>query len=333
VDPNNNLLEETVRQEVASQLSEPAIWRQLIRSVLHAEPEVALLLPQAETRPGVTVGNQAAAAGPVIHNIGAESIASANFSTALGAGSSASGHSFTALGVYTRASSYRETAIGSFNTVVAPIARAIWMEKDRLLVIGNGEDTNSRSDAMVVLKNGNTGIGTSTPGFRLQVDDGSDCKVSGGGFIVAGDVNRPNICIDDNEIMARNAAGTSALNLNFNGGTTKLGGDLVIKLLESGGSTDVCRNSLDIHSTCSSSGRYKEAITPLSLGLDIVQRLKPVSFKWKDHDGRDLGFVAETVAEIDPLLVTYNEDGQVEVKQLRQKVMQESQRPQLVSAE
>lgn len=414
VDPNNSLLEETVRQEVASQLSEPATWRRLIHSVLQAEPEAALLLSQAGTRSGATVGNPAAAAGPVIHDVGAdnatrnavrqaasfvnpsafrisapdgvvfddptfallgnsgsgsipaegegarfmwyprkaalragfiqdtqwdeanighysmafgkdvtasgfssvamgaESFANRNFSIAMGVGTTADGHSSKTLGSHTHASSYREIVIGSANTIVAPIARAIWMEKDRLFVIGNGVDINSRSDALVMLKNGNTGIGTSTPDFRLQVDDGSDCKVSGGGFIVAGDVNRANICIDDNEIMARNAAGTSALNLNFNGGTTKVGGDLLIKLLGSGGSTDVCRNGLDILSTCSSSGRYKEAIAPLSLGLDIVQRLKPVSFKWKDHDGRDLGFVAEAVAEIDPLLVTYNEDGQVE---------------------
>jgi len=391
IDPDTNLLEEAVRQEVTSQLSEPAIWRQLIRSASQAEPDAALLLSQAGTRLDATVGEQAATGGAVIHaedagnatrnavsqaasfvnpsafrissldgvvfdeptfslvgntgsgsvpaegegarfmwypgkaalragfiqntqwddaNIGiysvafgkdvtasgfsavamgAESIARRNFSTALGVGSIANGHSSTALGAFTLANSYRETAIGSFNSEYTPAARAIWVERDRLFVIGNGEDSNSRSDAMVVLKNGNTGIGISTPDFRLQVDRGSDCAVSGGGFIVAGDVNKPNICIDDNEIMARNAAGTSTLNLNFNGGTTWVGGDLKIRKLGAGGSTDVCRNGLDILSTCSSSGRYKEAISPLLLGLEIVRQLKPVSFNWKDREGRDLG--------------------------------------------
>ena len=48
------------------------------------------------------------------------------------------------------------------------------------------------------------------------------------------------------------------------------------------------------------------------MGLDIVERLQPVTFKWKGRDEQDLGFVAEQVASIDPLLITYNSEGEIQ---------------------
>ena len=65
-------------------------------------------------------------------------------------------------------------------------------------------------------------------------------------------------------------------------------------------------------STCSSSRRYKEDIQPLAGGLNAVRQFRPVNFKWRDRDERDIGLIAEEVAEIEPLLVTHNQDGQIE---------------------
>ena len=77
-------------------------------------------------------------------------------------------------------------------------------------------------------------------------------------------------------------------------------------------STGVCRNG-QILALCSSSRRYKENIQPFGSGLDLVQRLQPVTFDWKGRTEHDLGFIAEDVAEIEPLLVTHNPtDGQIE---------------------
>ena len=47
-------------------------------------------------------------------------------------------------------------------------------------------------------------------------------------------------------------------------------------------------------------------------GLDLVDRLKPVAFKWKEGGKRDFGLNAEDVAEVEPLLVTRNAKGEVE---------------------
>ncbi|MFN7929032.1 MAG: tail fiber domain-containing protein [Blastocatellia bacterium] len=77
------------------------------------------------------------------------------------------------------------------------------------------------------------------------------------------------------------------------------------------GSTQLCRNANNEIST-SSSLRYKTAIRAYRHGLDFIQRLQPISFTWKDGGLRDLGFGAEDVAKVDPLLVIYNKEGQVE---------------------
>ncbi len=67
------------------------------------------------------------------------------------------------------ARSYGEAALGTYNTDYQPVGRSVWHPRDRLLVIGNGRGDNARSDAFVVLKNGNVGIGIGTPAARLHI--------------------------------------------------------------------------------------------------------------------------------------------------------------------
>jgi len=68
--------------------------------------------------------------------------------------------------------------VGGYNTTYTPVDTIGWNSNDRLFVIGNGINSLNPSDAMVVLKNGNTGIGTSTPNESLEVD--GNIHVSGG---------------------------------------------------------------------------------------------------------------------------------------------------------
>lgn len=89
-------------------------------------------------------------------------------------------------------------------------------------------------------------------------------------------------------------------------------------VLDAGAATTVCIDAQNDLSSCSSSRRYKEAIQDLEAGGEVVERLRPVEFRWKQDRRRDLGFVAEEVARIDPLLVTYNADGEIEGVKYRQ---------------
>ena len=62
--------------------------------------------------------------------------------------------------------------------------------------------------------------------------------------------------------------------------------------------------------TESSSIRFKENITPLDPALDKVNQLEAVSYNKIGVDDREIGLIAEDVAELFPEVVTYNEEGQ-----------------------
>jgi len=90
-------------------------------------------------------------------------------------------------------------------------------------------------------------------------------------------------------------------------------GGIRFSALSSGGATQLCRNnSTGLIATCSSSLRYKTDLHPFSGGLNLVNRLQPITFKWKNDQSLDLGLGAEDVAAVEPLLVTHNEKGEVE---------------------
>jgi hypothetical protein len=46
--------------------------------------------------------------------------------------------------------------------------------------------------------------------------------------------------------------------------------------------------------------------------LDIVRHLRPIVFNWKEGGMRDVGFGAEEVNAVEPLLTTRNSNGEIE---------------------
>ena len=89
-------------------------------------------------------------------------------STALGRVAVASGQVSTAIGYGLEAASYGETVLGLYNQAYTPAYPDAYYENDRLFVIGNGTQHIARSNALVILKNGNTGLGTSYPAALLH---------------------------------------------------------------------------------------------------------------------------------------------------------------------
>jgi hypothetical protein len=101
----------------------------------------------------------------------------------LGRFSGSSGNYSFALGFFNNARSFGEVVVGVGATAYIPSTNGETQFRtanagDRLFVIGNAIDSNNnntvdaseRSDAMVVLKNGATGIGSSAPEALLDVD-------------------------------------------------------------------------------------------------------------------------------------------------------------------
>ena len=92
--------------------------------------------------------------------IGVGNNASGNASTAIGGSNSSIGDLSTALGYGTNAQSFGEIAIGTYNTDYTPTSTSVFSATDRLFVIGNGI-SSVKSNALVMLKNGNTTFGGS----------------------------------------------------------------------------------------------------------------------------------------------------------------------------
>jgi len=95
-------------------------------------------------------------------------------------------------------------------------------------------------------------------------------------------------------------------------GFLEVRGRLVLDDLGSSGSTNLCRNAFNQVATCSSSLRYKTGVRNFVGGLEIVRRLRPIAFSWKDGGMHDVGFGAEEVERVEPLLTTRNDKGEIE---------------------
>jgi Chaperone of endosialidase len=183
----------------------------------------------------------------------------------------------------------------------------------------------AQSNSMVLGSGVNVGIGVTAPQFKLHVIDpgnkGLRAETGSPGGTVASFGGLGNFQIDSPGIFG------GRLNVKENG-TVILGdcqgcftnvtdrlvvsGTARIVNLGSGGSTSLCTNGSQQISVCSSSMRYKSHIADWRSGLNLVNRLRPVTFDWKDTGKNDLGLVAEEVAAAEPLLVTRNEKGEVE---------------------
>lgn len=117
------------------------------------------------------MGYQTNATGINAFTAGYLTKATNNDAMAIGQLSIARGAGSFAAGIDTRAKAYGSMSVGLFNDsadIPNPVSSAL---TDRIFQIGNGTADNARSNAVTVLANGNTGIGTTTPAARLHVAD------------------------------------------------------------------------------------------------------------------------------------------------------------------
>jgi parallel beta-helix repeat protein len=94
--------------------------------------------------------------------------------------------------------------------------------------------------------------------------------------------------------------------INYFAGTVRVG--------TFGGSTatTVCRAGDGTLSACSSNEHLKQNITDLNVGgLDTIRQLQARQFNWSSDGRADLGFIAEEVEAINPLLAQYESDGRL----------------------
>jgi len=84
-----------------------------------------------------------------------------------------------------------------------------------------------------------------------------------------------------------------------------ISGDLDPDSIHDAATVPLCAGSGGRIMKCTSSVFAKENVKDLVLGLDTVKKLRPVSYSWIKKPGlQDLGFIADEVEKIDPVLVT-----------------------------
>ena len=110
--------------------------------------------------------------------MGYNTTASEYYSVAMGDSTTASGQSSFAMGANTIADSFSSFALGKYN--VGGGDPVNWVAGDPLFEIGNGT-SSTPSDALMVLKNGNVGIGTTSPQKILEIND-NDSNTATSGF-------------------------------------------------------------------------------------------------------------------------------------------------------
>lgn len=108
--------------------------------------------------------------------MGYGAVASGSASVAVGVFASATGHYSIAMGSNTLARSAYEMVIGRYNEDYNPISPTGWNADDHLFVIGNGTSDASRSNAVVVEKSGNVGLGRSFASYQLHLSRDSAAK-------------------------------------------------------------------------------------------------------------------------------------------------------------
>jgi len=237
-------------------------------------------------------------------------------SIALGYGSKAEGNNSTSIGTYNTVCGHNGVAIGNDNHVSSsssytfgrglvtglnPVtvlgaynAPPINEEGNNYslnptFIIGNGYADSNRSTALTILKNGNTGIGISTPSEVLEVEgnikasnklmlgsveafrDGGRSKIAANSHLVGASENRPN--------------GTG-----YDLGSIFIPWeDLYLK-----------EGVVNI-----SDRQAKTNIKKLDAGLEEILRLQPIKYQWKNSktDKEKIGLIAQDLLNVLPEVV------------------------------
>ena len=127
----------------------------------------------------IALGFENIASGPVAFSSGWITSATNFYSFSSGNKTIASGKSSFSSGNHTRAESQSTFVLGAFNEGGGDPDD--WVETDPIFEIGIGTSEVARENAVTVLKNGSTGVGTSSPEANLDIRGSTLIKMNSGG--------------------------------------------------------------------------------------------------------------------------------------------------------
>ncbi len=240
--------------------------------------------------------------------MGESTIASGASSTAIGLATTSSGENSTAMGKSTKANGYSSLVAGMHNDSLVAAQTAV-NTTTPLFIVGNGNSNADRSNALVVLKNGNVAIGDNgNPVNRLHITGGTSANLSSStGYITTGFITSTNMAIDNNGLQVRSNGVASDLYVQNSGGNVSIG------------NTGVPAFQLEITGTAGKPGgsswsnasdrRLKENILPYSDGLQQLLKIKPVKYHYNAASGYDtkpeyVGIIAQDLQTVAPYMVS-----------------------------
>jgi len=116
---------------------------------------------------GIAIGNYTNANGYYSTALGFFTTAGGKASIAMGDSTNALGNNSASMGEHTKALAISSLAIGRYNEALG--SSFDWVSTDPIFEIGIGSDNANRKNALTILKNGKSGLGTSTPDKELSV--------------------------------------------------------------------------------------------------------------------------------------------------------------------
>ena len=182
-----------------------------------------------------------------------------------------------------------------------------------LEMVGVGSTTNSsgyfgitnssNGDIFEIDTNGNVGISDQTADLKLEVVGNSTDGYFGVSSVHSNDGDL--FIVDENGNVGVGDNNPSEAQFVVNG-------DIYADVSASVGADPLCwdGSSLSLIGDCTSLAKYKDNIEDLSLGLEDLLALQPREFDWDlgAKDDHDLGFIAEEVAAVSPLLAEYDHE-------------------------
>ncbi len=238
-------------------------------------------------------GESTEASGSLSLSSGNRTKASGDYATSTGWLSNANGTATLAAGITTLADAYASTAIGRFNNGGGNPTS--WVPTDPLFEIGFGTSDVNRANAFTVLKNGRTGIRTSSPDATLHINH----------------TNATAGLMPDQGIRIQNLSGTNRFWTLY---TFSSNGNLAL-YSSTGDGVSVGNFNAGTGAYTATSNRHLKINVEL-LDADIlgrIQHLQPATYSYiRDPlQQRTVGFMAEDVQPLFPELVdTVGENGE-----------------------
>lgn len=291
------------------------------------------------------MGRYTNALGAFSTTFGETTTASGNCSTAMGRNSVASGGNSIALGLSTQASSFCETALGLNNLVFTSLSTTSFDANDVLLSVGNGVNTSNRSNALTILKNGNSALGNHTPTARMDIEGAAlgviPLQLRGGNNNDVYNFNQVTFGWNNDDsyrhnIRTRhNGVGDEGNSIDFfvwdygTDSSETIGTKHVMTIDGIGNgalgiATTAPNYTLEVNGDAAKPGggtfiatsdsRLKQNINPYTKGLDEVLLINPVTYQYNKQSGFDTkpvytGVIAQELKEIAPEMVgTFTKD-------------------------